>query len=462
MEDITPEYPSKLKMILNHSMVKDAGFLTLSEFVSAVLGFITTVFAARILGSSGYGQVALILAYPSLLLSLGSFKSISVIIRYLAQFNETNKAEELKAICKLGYGIDFLAFFLIFLLVGVTSGWVGNNIYNLPKLSWLMVLYAASFPFLSLKGTSYAVLTSLQEFRLLAALTVFDKGATLIVVFILLNCGFGVTGMVLGMAVGHVIVGVFALSTVTYLFHKNGIGIWWKASFNTIASLRKELFSFFGWNYLVVTLNGIIIQAPLMFLGKYRGPEEAGFYRLALSLMTVCTYPENALRRVVYPRLSAQWVSGEKNSTRLILKRWTLFFGLPLSLAMLLLIPLLPYLVPLIFGEVYRSLVLCAQVLIVGASVSAIFFWLNPYYYSTGRLAVWTGGYSLYALLVVVMGWICIQWWGYIGMAGLLSTGKIFFVILMVAVAIGWRIGTSRKMGMPNVSSIQKDCSKES
>jgi len=440
MKGFTLVCPSELKKILKHHMIKDAGVLTLSEYISAVLGFITTVFAARILGSNSYGQAVLVIAYPSLLLSLGSFKSISVTTRYLARFNERNKAEELKAICKLGYLIDFISFLIIFLVISLTSGWVGHYIYNLPKLSWLMVLYAASFPVLSLKGTSYAVLTSLKEFRSLAALTVFDKGITLIVVLTLLNCEFGVAGMVLGMAIGQVMIGVITISTVSYLFHKNGIGIWWKASFNTIASLRKELFSFFGWNYLVVTLDGIIIQAPLMFLGKYRGPEEAGFYRLALSLMTVFSYPENALRRVVYPWLSAQWVSEEKNSIKLSLKRWTLYLGLPLCLTMLLLILLLPYLLPLIFGEIYRPVVLCAQILIIGGSVSGIFFWLNPYYYATERPAAWAGAYSLYALSVVALGWICIQWWGYTGMAALLSIGKIFFVILTAAIAMRWEI----------------------
>ena len=32
----------------------------------------------------------------------------------------------------------------------------------------------------------------------------------------------------------------------------------------------------------MVTLSGLLTQVPLMLLGKFRGPEEAGFYRLAL------------------------------------------------------------------------------------------------------------------------------------------------------------------------------------
>ncbi len=415
-----------------HQAAWDAGSLTVGQYLAASFGLLTTIIAARLLGPSGYGRAALILAYPALLLSLGSFKSITVSTRYLAGFRRTGHQEEFRAICKMAYGIDLGAFLGVFVTVLLTGRWVAEYVYAAPNTYGLMVFYAASFPFFAFLGNSYAVLTAFDEFRILSALYVLGAGITLVLVAGLLALGYGVTGMIVGMAVSHVLIGVIALAVATTLMIRREIGPWWKGSLRSIGSLRKELVSFFGWNYVITTLSGLLGQVPVMFLGRMRGAEEAGFFRLAISVINIAGYPQSAAERVVYPRLAGRWAERKDlEGIRVSVVRWTLRGGLPLAVAILLLIPLLPFGVALVFGEEYRAMVPGVQVLLLGGAASALFFWLAPYYYATGRVAFWTKGFAVYTLLALGMGLVFAQQWGFWGIAMVFALGRVSFSVWM-------------------------------
>ena len=87
---------------------------------------------------------------------------------------------------------------------------------------------------------------------------------------------------------------------------EDGVVAWWRAPVKRIAWLRRELGATMGWNYLMVTLSGLMAQLPLMWLGRVRGPEEAGFFRLATTIVTTVGYVEGALGRVVSPILATR------------------------------------------------------------------------------------------------------------------------------------------------------------
>jgi O-antigen/teichoic acid export membrane protein len=435
-----------LGRIFRRSGAQHAGTLAAADCISTGLAIITTVISARLLGPNDYGQAAIILAYPSLLLSLASFKSITVTTRYCASFHGADQKDKLGAICKVGYAIDFGAFVLPLLAVMLTGWWVIDRIYELPiNMFWLMAIYAASFLFLSFRGTSFAVLTAFEEFRLLALLSILDRGMTLILAVPLLAAGFGVPGMIMGMAAGNLLTGLVNLRTATALLSRHGIGAWWRASFESIQPFRHELFSFFGWNYLMVTLGGLLIQVPLMLLGNLRGPEEAGFYRLALSLKNMSANPQNAARRVIYPRLSARWSSGEYEGLDRVLKRWTLHWGVSVGGLQLLLLPLLPTIVPMVLGDGYQLMVRGAQMMVAASAVSTMFFWLPSVYYASGKIDLWTKAYGLYSALIIGFAWVCIQRWGFFGLAGLVALGEVLFAISAVGIFIAARGNLYRK-----------------
>ncbi|MDW8103175.1 MAG: oligosaccharide flippase family protein [Anaerolineae bacterium] len=422
----------KLKWLLRHPLVSNGGLLAIAQYIATGLNLVTTIIAAQSLGPGEYGIVALAIAYPTLLWSFVGVKSVSITTRYIAGFRVTKESEKLKAMCKLGYGLDFILSLVAFVLVSATAWWIARFVYDIPSLSLLMITYAASFPFFSLTGTSWAILSSWQRFRWLSVFQVIDPAITLILILGFLLAGFRITGVVIATALGHTIIGIAMMFTATYMLYREGFGFWWDASLIDIAQLRKELVSFTGWNYLMVTLSGLMGQVPLMLLGYFRGPEEAGFYRLATSIVMAGSYLETSLGKVVYPVLSARWKAMEKENIKRTLRRWTFLGGVPLSLLLLLVIPFLPILIQMVFGQKYRPIVLGVQLMMIGTAISALFFWLTAFYYATGKIAMWAKGYSTYAIATIGVAWFVVQQWGFLGITTAISIGKVVFILLML------------------------------
>jgi O-antigen/teichoic acid export membrane protein len=238
---------------------------------------------------------------------------------------------------------------------------------------------------------------------------------------------------VIGMGLAQASIGLIMMIATTDLLLCEGLGTWWKASLKPVVSLKRELMGFFGWNYLLVTLSGLVVQLPVMLLGRLRGPEEAGFYRIALNIATVGSYLETSLGRVTYPSLSAWWSSeGEERVVR-TLKGWTLKVGLPISATIVLVTILFPWLLPLLFGHDYRPAVPGVQVIMLGIAISATFFWLNSFYYASKRINLWVSGYALYTILVIGLGWFVIKQWGFFGLSCLMTVGKVLFTFSMFA-----------------------------
>lgn len=421
------------KSALRHRLVVGASYLTVGQYIAAALNILTNIMMARLLGPTDYGLIALVVAFPTIVWSFAGIKSISVITRYVAAFRATGAPERLKGVVKLGYALDVGASLLAFILVAISARWVAGYFYGRPYLSWLMVAYTASFPLFSFAGGSWAVLLSWECWRLLAVLEVLHPLMKLCLVIGFILLGWGVAGAVIGMAITQATIGIIMVVTATYLLLREGVGLWWRASWKPINEIKGELTKFFGWNYLLVTLSGLVSQIPLMLLGRFRGPEEAGFYRLAMNIVTVASYAKSSLGKVTYPILSAQWAEGNQKAIFASVKQWTLKAGMPLGGVYILLVPLLPIFVPLLFGSNFHSVTLPAQIMMIGQGISAFVFWLNPFYYASGQIGVWVKGYTLYTATIVLVGAFVASYWGVVGLASLAAFVEVTFSAGMLA-----------------------------
>jgi O-antigen/teichoic acid export membrane protein len=375
----------------------------------------------------------LITAYPAFVLAFLGVKSVSVTTHYMSSFAAAGRHEDFKAICKLGFSMDLVVAALNLALVAATSVWVARYFLALEGSAWMMNVIAFSSVVASLGGTSRAILVSRQRFRHLAGLYFAAEVITFLCVIGLLLGGFGAPGVIVAKAAGEALTGVVMLAVANRVLSREGIGPWWRAPIASVAALRGELASFFGWNYIAVTLNGVVAQVPLMLLGRLRGPYEAGFFRIGMNFLTVASYLETSLGQVVYPMLSARCGNGEHAGIGKTLRQWTLQAGLPTAAAVLAGIFLMPYFVPLLFGETYQPMIFGLQTMLAGAVIGTLFFWLSSFFYASGNVGRWTKAYGVYAALTVILAWWFIQQWGFVGLALVTAAAKIVFTVAMAA-----------------------------
>lgn len=385
------------------------------------------------LTSVEYGTAALVMAYPVLVSSIVGMKSTTVTTKYLSVFRAQQDHGQLRGMCKFAYAIDFVPSVIAFLLVGFTAEWVSIHLYDLAGFSWLIIVYAGSFPLVSLGGTSVAIFTSHQEFRRLSFFYVLQPMVSLLGVVGLVSLGFGVDGMVLGLAIGPVVNSLSMSVVATRILQRGGSGFWWQGSFASIRSLRREFYRVFGWNYFREGLRGLLEAAPLMLLGRYRPVEEVGFYRLAESLVGVTRFLEASMGRVVYPILSAGMEGAARGEVTRRLRKYTVRGGCPMALLPLVAAFVLPSVVPLMFGSDYAPMIAGAQLLMLGAAFSVMFFWVMPAYLANNQLGLYTKRFIPYVGIMLAVFWFAVHGWGFVGLAGVQSLGRAVFLSIMAA-----------------------------
>jgi O-antigen/teichoic acid export membrane protein len=420
-----------------NSIAAAAGGLAASQYVAAAVGFVTITVAARLLGPADYGTAALVIAYPSLVWSFVAFKPVSVLTRFLTLFRANGQQMEAIRICKLGYAVDLSTAMIAALVVALSGHWVAGAVYHRGDLGWLIVAYALSLPLSSLAGTSFAILTSWQRFGWLGGLQLCDRVVALFFVVVALQLGFGLPGMVIATAAAHALSGLLAAGVAVYAMHRSGVRGWWHAPLRMTSEFRNELSRLFAWNYLTVTLGGLVSEVPIMLLGRFRGPEEAGFYRLAFSAVTMASYAESALGRVVYPLLCARAATGGRGRDLVTtLVRWTLVGGVPLFASFLGGALLLPVVIPAVLGTSYQPMVLGCQLMMIGVAITGLCFWLQASYYASARFGFWAKMFAGYAAVVVVAAWFTVAHSGFLALAGVMSLLKVAFTVTMAALVL--------------------------
>ena len=103
------------------------------------------------------------------------------------------------------------------------------------------------------------------------------------------------------------------------------------------------------------------------------------------------------------------------------MRKLALWVGLPLGIAAIGGIFLVPFVLVLLAGESFRPAALAAQLLFFGAAVWLGMFWLRPLYLAQGRLKIWARISFITSIFSLVGFCFVAPLWGYIGMAAWLG-----------------------------------------
>jgi len=103
------------------------------------------------------------------------------------------------------------------------------------------------------------------------------------------------------------------------------------------------------------------------------------------------------------------------------------------AIAMALSVPFLQIAVPLLFGDGYAPMVRGLQWMMLGAAVTAPFFWLSPLAFASRRLSAWAIGSAVQAVIVIALGAWLAPTLGYEGMSVIAALGSVAFTFGMIA-----------------------------
>ncbi|MEO0756155.1 MAG: hypothetical protein AAFY78_04695 [Cyanobacteria bacterium J06648_16] len=418
-----------MKKLLSSKIARASIFLSAGNYFALGIGVLTQFWVAKVLGVYEYGVVAIALAYPSLVYSITTPKSGSVLTRYIVEYESSGKSENVLPACLVSYSIDCVAVVMAMAALLLTGHLVQTDGYEASNIYRLILTYTLSLPFLAITNTSLAIANGYEKYRYLAfiqiARRVFflpqfllftslidSKSYSLILTYTFSNVVYGCMCLFLPMAL------VFKSSKHNPSKHSVITHIRSKLLISESKSFVFELLKNHGWNFLLVTISGLVTQLPILFLGSVKGPEQAGFFRFGTLLASSASHPNLALKRTLLPKLTREIKQQSSRQLNRIFRRWTVRFGLSIGCLVLLgglmLYPVIDY----FYGAEYIAVFSGFYLLMSGTALITTFFWLEPYYFAQAKYKAFTmiNGVGLIIFCLLAFGpadssgfvWICL------------------------------------------------------
>jgi len=402
---------------LKTKTIKDSAVVSGGMVFSTLLSAATIFLLARWLGPGDFGLYAASLAIAVIVTDSLELAISGSVVNFGAKNNASSqKLIKYGLILKLalGLGLGILAA----VLAKPVSGWIN------PALNQPFYLVALIIPLNFLMRFPRSVLQSQRRFWADSSLEVITSLGRFLSV-----AGFYFSGSL------TVITGLWAyLSGAVAALMIGSALISWKFLKERIdQETRRHFFQFQKWltiGFILAAIHGRMDTAILL---KLAGPAATGIYQAAFRFFMPVMQLAAALSLVFAPRF-ASFVT--RQEARIYLKK-AAKLTLLLGLGVLLMLPLAPWLVSLIFGSAYSGAVLPARILSLGFALFIVMAPFTAYLiYSVNRTRVFALINFLQLLLLLILDYWLIPNFGAVGAAIASAVTLISVNLLIMGLAL--------------------------
>lgn len=367
---------------MSTSLSRSLLWLTLSEVLFNLSGYVIHSVVGRTLGPADYGRYGLVVTITTTVIILIGNGIPTALSRYLSEAFEAHP-ERVFVIRKTAIRLQVLLMgvvtFAFFLLSPFIAGILGDStLAPLFRLSSLIIpsFAAASF--------YYYYFTGIHEFSTQAILKSFRSVAR-IVIIIGLTLVFGLSGSILG----------YILAPLSVFF----LGLWFDAK--SRSRFPKGSQEVFPWQELFaaawpITLFLLFYEVFIsidLYLVKIllRNDEQTGLYNAALTLGRIPYYLFYALSIVLLPALAKLKSIGNHEEISRIMTNALRYSAIILVPIALLLAAYGSPIISLFFGQKFISAAASLQILSFGLSFLTVFYVVSSGLIGLGRahLAMW-------------------------------------------------------------------------
>lgn len=332
---------------------RDEIFTTGREGILRGLSALVSIITARLLLPEGKGQLTTVLLWPNLYKGIGNFGLDHAIVYYVGR-----RKRNVESV--VGTTLAFAA------VQGVAVGIVGyvsipyiltQYEQGIVDLTQLLFLYV---PFMYVAGYLSRILHGMGDFDAWNGITVAGKSAYALGVVVLwwtqiVSVRYVVYAYVLSNVVGLVLVS-------TYLSKTLG-----RPRLDT--SLVGRMLWYGGRNFLTSLTGQANSQLDQALISAFLSPDQLGLYRIAVSASRSIQIASVGFKSVLLSKVSR--AVGAASGDRQIMKSLKVSSGF-LSLSALVLIGVLPFLIPFMYGVEFAGAVFAAQLLLVATAIHGV------------------------------------------------------------------------------------------
>lgn len=252
-----------------------------SKVVTSLLGFLATLYFARVLGAEILGYYSVVLALVSWLKFSGTLGITEAIVKRLSEGESPN--EYFSAGVVIASVAAILLSLGVVLLADVVDSYVGANVW------YFLIPLLITGLFLNIVRST---LNGTRRVHIAGLLTPTNLIVTSVIQIILVTFDFGLSGLLFGFLAGEVVVATLGTQFLSVSFQRPSI------------SRYRQLYDYAKYSWLSGLKMRAYNDVDILILSALVSPALVGIYAIAWSLARFLTLFGTAVRSAIFPEVS--------------------------------------------------------------------------------------------------------------------------------------------------------------
>jgi O-antigen/teichoic acid export membrane protein len=303
-------------------VLRNSSYLFASNAISALMVILTS----RLLGVSSFGALGIITTFVSNVNRLLSFRMSDVVVRYMGEYMARKEYDRAAAFVKAAgmmEGITSIAAYGILLLLAPLGA---QYFVHDPDAAPLITFFGLSILGNITTETATGVLQVTNHYRSQALVNLIQA---LLVAGIIAYAFFAHAGLMMVLVaylVGKMILGLGPIFVALYHMNKLFGARWWRAPLSLLPP-RRELVRYALSTNFSGTVNMVVRDSEVLWVGYFLDTTYAGYYKAALTLIQLMVMPITPFINTTYPELNRAIVTRQWERLKVLLRRVTLIAG---------------------------------------------------------------------------------------------------------------------------------------
>ncbi len=422
---------------------KALAWLTASEIIFNLAGYVVQSAVGRILGPADYGRYGIIVTLTTMIIILIGNGIPTAMSKYLAEIIESDPAQILgikrKAIRLQVILMSIVT--VVFFLASPLIAWLLHD----PSLTPLFRLSSLIIPAFAAASFYFYYYTGLHFFRLQAILKT-TRGLARIVFIIGLAYFFGVEGAVSGYIAAPLFIFAVALTCDIFVTHKYFPAT--KAGGAKPIEFSGKKILLYAWPLTLFLLFYELITTIDLYLVKVllRSDYQAGLYNAAITVGRIPYYLFYALTIIILPAISKTTAERNREETENIVNKSMRLLVLLLFPMVILLIAYAPQTIDFIYGAKYAAAAVPMRVFSLGVGFLTVFYVLSFALNGAGLVKI-PMKLAFYGLIgSVALNFLLIPRFGLVGAATATTIASfVLMALILIATKRHFKVSVSSR-----------------
>jgi O-antigen/teichoic acid export membrane protein len=410
-------------------VVKNSSYLFGSNAISAILSFIQTIIAVRLIGVANWGLVAAIQTFASNINRFLSFRMSEVVLKHLGPSLAGDKKQEAAVMIKaagLTEAVMSVAAFLILLLL---APWASRVFARDINTAHLFVFYGLILLSNLVYETSTGVLQATHRFNQLARVNLVNSVITISIIggtYILYRWGSLIAAaqlveaILLAYILGKTYVGVTQVVLAVHELNRDLGSGWWRVPLRTLPN-KRSLFTFALNTNLNGTVNLFFRDNIPLYMANLLSTTATGYFKIAMTFIIPVTLILDPFIAPTYAEISRTIARFEWKTTLRLLKRITAITG-GVVLAIWAGWALIGWwIIPALYKPQAIPVYPLLLILIAGYGFASVFQWNRSLFLSLGKAGYPVLISTLVGIVELALIFTLVPRYGYLMMAAILS-----------------------------------------